>query len=91
MAVSPKVFRVATYHFACLLSTIQSHFGGYIGDGNIGTLKKNWLRTFRIRAYRNIFFCMKEYSALHKCFNTINYISQATKWNYFEVSTHVPT
>ena len=40
MAVSPKVFRVATYHFACLLSTIQSHFGGYIGDGNIGTLKK---------------------------------------------------
>ena len=41
MAVSPKVFRVATYHFACLLSTIQSHFGGYIGDGNIGTLKKN--------------------------------------------------
>ena len=32
-----------------------------------------------------------EYSALHKFFNTINYISQATKWNYFEVSTHVPT
>ena len=47
MAVSPKVFRIATYHFACLLSTIQSHFGGNIGDGNIGTLKKNWLRTFR--------------------------------------------
>ena len=48
MAVSPKVFRVATYHFACLLSTIQSHFGGYIGDGNIGTLKKNGWELFVI-------------------------------------------
>ena len=37
------------------------------------------------------YFCMKEYSALHKFFNTINYTLQATKWNYFEVSTHVPT
>ena len=34
---------------------------------------------------------MKEYSALHTFFNTINYTLQATKWNYFEVSTHVPT
>ena len=46
MAVSPKVFRVATYHFACLLSTIQSHFGGNIGDGNIGTLKKKLVENF---------------------------------------------
>ena len=37
MAVSPKVFRVATYHYACLLYTTQSHFGGNIGDGNIET------------------------------------------------------
>ena len=34
---------------------------------------------------------MKEYSALHNFFNTINYTSQATQWNHFEVSTHVPT
>ena len=37
------------------------------------------------------YFCMKEYSALHKFFNTINYTIHATKWNHFEVSTHVPT
>ena len=37
------------------------------------------------------YFCMKEYSALHNFFSTINYTSQATKWNHFEVSTHVPT
>ena len=46
MAVSPKVFRVATYNFACLLSTTQSHVWGNIGDGHMCTLKKNWLRTF---------------------------------------------
>ncbi len=40
MAVSPKVFRVPTYNFACLHSTTQSHFWGNIGNGHIGTLKK---------------------------------------------------
>ena len=40
MAVSPKVFRVATYNFACPYSTNQSNLWGNIGDGNIGTLKK---------------------------------------------------
>ena len=38
-----------------------------------------------------IVLCMKEYSALHNFFNTINYTSQATKWNHFVDSTHVPT
>ena len=35
MAVSPKVFRVATYNFARLLSTTQSHFWGNIGDDHM--------------------------------------------------------
>ena len=77
MAVSPKVMRVATYNFACLLSTTQSHFWGNIGYGHMWTFKNNWLRTFHNivkwpkRAYRNNLFCMKEYSALHKYVNTI--------------------
>ena len=39
------------------------------------------------------YLCMKEYSALHKFVNTINYTLLSTKWNHliFEVSTHVPT
>ena len=30
---------------ACLQPTTQSNFWGNIGDGNMGTLKKKWLRT----------------------------------------------
>ena len=39
------------------------------------------------------YLCMKEYSALHKFLNTLNYTLLSTKWNHliFEVSTHVPT
>ena len=40
---------------------------------------------------KQLLFYMKEYSALNNFFNTINYKSHATKWNHFEVSTHVPT
>ena len=39
MAVSPKVFRVATYNFACLHSTTQSDFWGNFGYGHMETLK----------------------------------------------------
>ena len=46
MAVSPKVFRVATQNCACLHSTTQSHFWGNIGNGHMGTFKKKLLRTF---------------------------------------------
>ena len=46
MVVSPKVFRVATYNFACLHSTTQSNLWRNMEDGHIGTFKKNWLRTF---------------------------------------------
>ena len=34
-------------------------------------------------------FCMKEYSALHKLYNTINYTSQATQWNRFYSCSHI--
>ena len=47
MAVSPKVFRVVTYNFACLHCSTQSNLWGNIEDGHMGTLKKNWLRTFQ--------------------------------------------
>ena len=70
----------ATYNFACLHFTTQSDFWGNVEDGHMETLKKNRVRTFQNimkwpkRAYRNkLFLYMKEYSALHKYFNTINY------------------
>ena len=50
------VFRVATYNLPCLHSTTQSHFWGNIGDGHMGTLKKNWLRTFQNNGIRKRHF-----------------------------------
>ena len=96
MVVYPKVFRVATYNFACLQSTTQSHFWGNIGDGNMGTLKKlvenlSYYYEMTQTCLPEKKICMKGYSELHTYFNTINYRSQATKWNHFEVSTHVRT
>ena len=56
----------------------------------MGTLKKN-LNDTNVLTEIN-YFCMKEYSAkLIMLYNTINYTSQATTWNHFEVSTHVLT
>ena len=66
-------------------------------NGHMETLKKiGWELFIILLNDPNVFtdtkyFCMKEYSAPHTFFNTINYTLQATKWIHFEVSTHVPT
>ena len=87
MAVSPKVFRVATYNFACLHSTTQSHFWGNIGNCHMGTLNKfAWEHFIILWNDPNVltetnYFCMKEYRALQIFFNTINYTwSAIAQW-----------
>ena len=85
MAVFPKYSELQPIILHAFTVPPKVIFGAILENGNIGTLKKNWLRTFQnVMKLPNVvpetnYFCTKEYSALHKFFNTINYTSQATK------------